>query len=446
MSQITSLGSSGVFPPGSVVQQIQGNSGGPVSPNGSNIINVVGDGVTATVVGNPSDNTLTVSVIGTTQEFLPDVGPPVSPLGGMVDISGVNNITTSFIGTNVLGISVSGTTAHDVQIGNASGSLTSVANGTTGQVLTANSSADPSWQSLPSSTVTLHGDTGTTSASNSFTFNANSQAGSSVTFSASGTTVSLNVTDSLSNTIIGKTAGDGIISGSDNTGLGNNALKHLTSGIGNVAIGYDAGSFIATGELNVLIGDQAGSSYTNSESNNIIFNTVGTVGESNTLRIGSGTGAGNGQLTTAYICGIDGVNVGSTANIVTEVGNQLGTAVLTAGKGIVITPTANVITVASSGIFFTYIDVTTSPYVVLTDDVYLSVDTSGGPITIQFPNSALSGEPYIVKDRTGNAATNNITVTTVGGSVTIDGVTSFVMDSAYQSISIVGNGSTYEIY
>ena len=91
-------------------------------------------------------------------------------------------------------------------------------------------------------------------------------------------------------------------------------------------------------------------------------------------------------------------------------------------------------------------NVASSPYTVLTDDVYLSVDSSGGPITILFPNSALSGEPYIVKDRTGNASVNNITVTTVGGTVTIDGVTSFLMDSAYQSISLVGNGISYEIY
>jgi len=53
---------------------------------------------------------------------------------------------------------------------------------------------------------------------------------------------------------------------------------------------------------------------------------------------------------------------------------------------------------------------------------------------------------FIIKDRTGSAAANNITVTTVGGAVNIDGATSFVMNTAYQSIQVIGNGSTYEIF
>ena len=116
------------------------------------------------------------------------------------------------------------------------------------------------------------------------------------------------------------------------------------------------------------------------------------------------------------------------------------------GKGIVTSGASNIVTVSSTGIFFTYINVNSSPYTVLTDDVYLSVDSTGGPITIIFPNPGLVGEPYIVKDRTGTSAVNNIFVTTVGGVATIDGVTSFVMDSAYQSVSIVDNGTSYEIY
>lgn len=56
-------------------EKLQGNSGGPVSPNGSQIIFVQGDASTINVVGNPGTNTLTISaipnatveVLGTTQ-------------------------------------------------------------------------------------------------------------------------------------------------------------------------------------------------------------------------------------------------------------------------------------------------------------------------------------------------------------------------------------------
>ncbi len=127
--------------------------------------------------------------------------------------------------------------------------------------------------------------------------------------------------------------------------------------------------------------------------------------------------------------------------------DQLGTAAITAGTGISVTPGANTITIATTGTTtLTYTNVTTTPYVVLTTDEYLSVDTSALAITIQLPNAATLGRAYIVKDRTGAAATRNITVTTVGGAVNIDGATTFVMNTNYQSINIIGNGTTYEVY
>ncbi len=123
------------------------------------------------------------------------------------------------------------------------------------------------------------------------------------------------------------------------------------------------------------------------------------------------------------------------------------TKITTGGSGITVTSSANVITISGSGtIIYTYTNVNTSPYVVLTTDYYISVDSSGGSRIIQLPNAATVGKTFIIKDRTGSAATNNITITTVGGAVNIDGATTFVMNSAYQSISVLGNGTTYEIY
>ncbi len=214
----------------------------------------------------------------------------------------------------------------------------------------------------------------------------------------------------------------------------------------NTIIGNLAGSITLTGTNNIGLGYQAANAYTSTESSNIAIGNHGVAAESHTIRLGI-NGSGTGQQNKCFIAGIDGINVGSTANVVTEVGNQLGTAVITGGAGITVTSSANTITISGSGtIIYTYTNVNTSPYVALTTDYYLSVDSSGSPITIQLPNAATIGKTFIIKDRTGSAATNNITITTVGGAVNIDAATTFVMNSVYQSISVLGNGTTYEIY
>ena len=273
--------------------------------------------------------------------------------------------------------------------------------------------------------------------------------GATVSFSGTSNTVLLNVTDATFNTIVGKNAGNATITGIDNTSLGPVSLFSLTTGSGNVALGNACLTSLTSGIYNVVVGGAAGSNYLSNESSNILIghDVGGTTGESNTLRIGNGTGTGNGSLSQCFISGIKNVNVGSVATVVTQLNDQLGTADITAGTGITVTTGANTITIASSGVLpLAYTNVNSSPYTVLTTDDYLSVDCSGGAITVRLPNAATSGKTFVVKDRTGSAATNNITVTTVGGAINIDGATTFVMNTAYQAISLIGNGSTYEIY
>ena len=176
-------------------------------------------------------------------------------------------------------------------------------------------------------------------------------AGSSVSFSGSGNTVQLNVTDGLGNTIIGKNSGNALITGTNNTAYGFSSIISLRSGGFNASIGEGSGSQLVSGSYNTFLGYNSGNGYTSSESSNISigYTVLGTIGESNTLRIGIGTGTLAGQLNKAYICGIDGANVGSVATVVTESGDQLGTAVITAGTGITVTPGANLITIATTG-------------------------------------------------------------------------------------------------
>ena len=146
---------------------------------------------------------------------------------------------------------------------------------------------------------------------------------------------------------------------------------------------------------------------------------------------------GTGIVTiTGNTGGAVGPDISNNINVVGD-----NTTIKIAGN-----PGTNTLTVSSTGIFYQYVNVNTTPYTVLTDDIYISVDSSTIPITILLPNSALLGSPYIVKDRTGNAAVNNITITTVGGVVDIDGSTTFVMDNDFQATSILGNGTNYELY
>ena len=576
-----------LLPPGTVVETLQGNSGGPVGPTAGNNIFVVGDGTTIDVVGNPGTHSLTISSIGAIQEFFTDDGFVVVPIDGAVTVHGVNNIYTTAATAHEIGISVAGTTQYDVQVGSAAGALFSIPNGTTGQVLTANTGDNPSWEttdyagSFPTDNGTAIPLLGVLNIkANTSTRND----GATVSFGGSGNTVLLNVTDLNNNTTIGLDSGGTAMTGSNNTALGEGCAIALTSGsantiigegagttlttgFNNILLGYQAGDLLAVGDntntlighpglsgvsnlvivtagaggtpvlhnypgqdatttnggnifignnagnftlnggagtasndgvgdgalsglttgarndamgafalfklttgsdnvgigggvgfnsgsdtglvsgnYNTLIGYTAGDSFTSSESSNIVINNVGVVGDNNTIRIGT-NGSGDDEQSSCYIAGIAGVNVGSTANVVTEVGNQLGTAVITAGVGITVTPTANTITISSSGaVDLNYTNVATSPYVVVSTDDYLSVNTTSAPITIELPNAATLGRTFVIKDRTGTAGTNYITISSVSGSVNIDGITSYIIDTAYQSVNIMGNGTSYEIY
>ena len=68
MSQVGKLSASS-FPPGTVVQTVTGNAGGPVSPDPGNNINLLGN-APISVTGNPFTNTLTIAFTGTTDHAL----------------------------------------------------------------------------------------------------------------------------------------------------------------------------------------------------------------------------------------------------------------------------------------------------------------------------------------------------------------------------------------
>lgn len=168
-------------------------------------------------------------------------------------------------------------------------------------------------------------------------------------------------------------------------------------------------------------------------------------------------GTGRTSLTDGAILVGDGTNAVEQVGPLTDgqllIGDTAGVsptaATLTAGSGVSIVNGAGSITISATGgssLTVTSLDDTDSPYTVLGTDEYLSCDVIGGTLTIELPNAPTTGRVIRVKDLGGDAATNNITVTTVGGVVTIDGATSYTMNTDYQAISLIFNGTSYEVF
>lgn len=192
--------------------------------------------------------------------------------------------------------------------------------------------------------------------------------GSTVQFVATGgNTMTLDVTDSLGSTFIGKNAGlsaslnqfttvlgtsslvlavgdynntiigaasatrlNGASTGiaRDNTFLGYSVATRATTGNSNTFLGAKTAqgptiNGLTTGSGNICIGYNSGSSWRSSESYNVCIAATGGLNDVNTLRIGSSTASGAiNRLNKAFICGINGNTATGTPVLVTS-GDQL---------------------------------------------------------------------------------------------------------------------------
>jgi len=141
----------------------------------------------------------------------------------------------------------------------------------------------------------------------------------------------------------------------------------------------------------------------------------------------------------------DAITITSARAITFDNAYTFPTADGSAGQSLV-TNGAGQLSFSSTGSIPSYTNVTTSPYVVLSTDYFLSVDTSALAITIQLPNAPTTNRTFVIKDRTGNAVANNISVTTVGGIVLIDAAATYTINAAYNSIQVVFDGTKYEVF
>jgi hypothetical protein len=154
----------------------------------------------------------------------------------------------------------------------------------------------------------------------------------------------------------------------------------------------------------------------------------------------NGTGTVNIDYGTQYVLPIFGAT-GAVQNLADGLGNA-GKFLMSNGVGF--EPTWE--DAASANLTITEIDDTDSPYTVLSTDQFMSCDVSNDPITLLLPNSTTTGRVIYIKDSLGNAGSENISVTTVGGVVEIDGETTYVINTDYQSINLVFDGNRYLVF
>ena len=156
-----------------------------------------------------------------------------------------------------------------------------------------------------------------------------------------------------------------------------------------------------------------------SDNNSIVFSVGGNLGTGNALRMDGTTG--QITITNAYTL----PTTDGAAN------SYLGTN----GSG---TLSFSV----PGSLLPAYIQPGSYPYTVQSTDYFIGVNTSAAR-TILLPNAPETLQVFVIKDLIGLAASNNITITTPGGTVLIDGATSQTISQNRGAISYMFNGAAY---
>lgn len=83
---------------------------------------------------------------------------------------------------------------------------------------------------------------------------------------------------------------------------------------------------------------------------------------------------------------------------------------------------------------------------IVSTDYLIAVTSTAAPRTITLPDATTLpvAQSFCIVDESGGAATNNITIATVGGQ-TINGATSFIMDNDYGSVELYTSGTNWFI-
>lgn len=380
-------------------------------------------------------NTLSLQVTGgttTAKTITGDSGGALSPTGGNWNLLGSGSITTSGAGST-LTTQLTGLTNHAVLVGAGTTTITKIAaTANTGAVLQNNSGADPSYSTATYPSTTTINQILFSNAANTVTGITAANSASLVSTSTGVPQWSSTMTNGQ--LIIGSTgatptaatltAGTGIT-------VTNGAGSITIAGTAAVPLSFPTDSGTATPAANALtvhgganINTSGSGSTVTINVNNQILQPNGSAGapsysftnatnyglrwdnSSTLMRI-----EGNGN-DIAYV-NADTLGTNHTARL--SVGGALGLAIITGQTSTTLTLTT----------------------------VYVGVDTTATR-TITLPASPnFDGLFYIIKDQTGSAATNNITVS--GNGHNIDGTGSVTITMNYGSLSVLWDGTQWNI-
>lgn len=460
VSSIDFVTNSGTAIPAANIINLFGGTGITTSASGNTIdvilstpVSIANGGTNATSMTNSNGvvyfngTSLVTTTVGTAGQILTSQGvgmPPhfaantasstfnadsgsATPSAGVITLHGTGDITTSATGSTVTFAGAGVTTVNT-----GSGSATASSNaitiaGGTG-IATTGSGSTVTIAATGALTQTFAADSGTaTPSAGTITM----AGGSNISTSAAGSTVTYNVSGATNHAVQVGNAGGSLTSLTVGTNgqvlLGSTAANPSfvtpTAGTGlSITTNASTLQYALSTPVSVPNGGTGATSFT---AHSILLGE----GTSAISALGAAT---NGQLP-----------IGST-------GADPVLATITAGTNVTVTNGAGSITIAANtgaaSFNYTAVNHAASPYTVLSTDYYIGADVTAGVISILLPNAPSTGRAFVVKDKAGLAATSNITVTTVGGAVNIDGATSFVMNTAYEAISLIWNGSSYEIY
>lgn len=123
--------------------------------------------------------------------------------------------------------------------------------------------------------------------------------------------LTLTTLSATGNSCLGTTTGQSLTTGSLNCFVGESSGELVTTGQGNSGIGFSSLGNLVSGSYNTALGYLAGTDYDGAETSNILISNYGTIGESNTIRIGT-QGTGDGQQNAAYMAGVYEASIGAT--------------------------------------------------------------------------------------------------------------------------------------
>lgn len=341
---------------GAGVSTLTGNSGGAISPTAGNI-NIVTANSTPTFVGSGSTLTL-------------DFSKTNLGLGNSLAA-----VTTATLNISIGQTALSSLTGGDRNIAIGSSALSSVTGGTNNIAIGESAGkgiVGNNYNIAIGTSVMATNDSDSNTAIGAFALTQNSGgsnvavgrealrvAGATSENTAVGAYALLNLNAGTGNTALGKGAGQVCVNGFNNVFLGTNSGIQVdanfntcvgynsygqtaATGANNTYVGYHSGFTTTTGHdnialgyltygitsgaFNTTIGSSAGSSYTTSESSNILLGNIGTIGESNVMRLGT-TGTGSAQVSTTYIAGVADVVISNPEPVFVDSSTgQFGTA------------------------------------------------------------------------------------------------------------------------